>query len=251
VRTRVGLKLGEFTVWTQCEETYEDELDKVQVLPPGKRGETDAVSIEANRKIMRALQSQYTQKEEKSAIAMEVKWREEGFEQRVLNPRLVSLLGEARRLKLALQCWALGWVNEVEDREKRGMWHWDLQVPGWDLAYWITPNTDNKGERDDFEALQAFVLWGINHARDHRNTPLDWEALEAALEEQHVTPAEGSDSPLKVAVQKALDKDGLIGRWQKIAGEHIDKETDRRVYDNPAYHDLADYANRYFRSQVW
>jgi hypothetical protein len=250
VRTQVGLKLEEFSTWKKCQEAYQRELNKVLGRPDQKATVGESLSIESNKKLARLLQSQYTQKEEKEAILSEVKWREEGLGHRVLNPRMVSLVGESRKLKLVLQCWALGWVTEVEDSDLSGRYHWDLKVPGWDYEFWLTPNGE-KGERDAFQALEAFVLIGLNKARGRENVPLNWDSLSQILATQKKPAKEGEESLLREAMRKAVEKEGLVPQWEAAASGHIDHATETRVFDNAAYHDLADYALRYFRSMEW
>jgi hypothetical protein len=248
VRTQVGLKLEEFTTWKKCQDAYQRELNQVQIRQD-QNAVGEGLAIESNKKLARLLQSQYTQKEEKEAIQLEVKWRENGLGHRILNPRMVSLVGESRKLKLALQCWVLGWVNEVEDNNLSGRYHWEVKVPGWDYEFWLTTNGD-KGERDKFQALEAFVLVGLNKARGRENVPMNWDSLNQVLVDQR-KPSPGGESVLRAAVLKALEKEGIIAQWEAAASGHIDHATEAQVYDNPAYHDLADYATRYFRSSEW
>ncbi|NOZ71969.1 MAG: hypothetical protein GXP38_08650 [Chloroflexi bacterium] len=242
VHTQVGLMLEEFSTWWTCEGAYRKEMEKAE-------GADEKVVKE----LIQTLQSQFTQPEEKEAIAIEVRWRAQGRGHRVLHPRLVSLLGQRRRLELALQCWALGWVKLVIDEHLPDHKHWILQVPGQD-DFWLTPNKRADEAPGDFEALESFVLVGRNHARDRRDVRLDWSALQEALLEQWKTP-EGEDdsepkqSPLCAAIKRALAKDtGLVDQWMAIAGQRIDMQTDNVSYRNPVYRDLSDYARDYFES---
>ena len=235
VRTWVGLLLEDFQMWERCQEAYEQKIDEAQ-----NRNE------ESLKRLVQELQSQFTRKEEKEAVALEIKWRSKGRSYRVIHPRFVSLLGQRRRLDLALQCWALGWVQDVQDEELPDQYHWELRVPGWEHAFWLTPNKPKSERLGVFEALEHFVLISRNYARGRRGAQLDWSALQAALRDQWKDPAEGEgESPMKQAAREALDDGGLVSRWREEAGYFLD-EHDREAYRNPVYRDLADYAQDYF-----
>lgn len=242
VRTQLGLMLEEFEAWSTVEAAYKQELEKA---------EKARENPERLKELIQTLQSQYTQREEKEAIALEVRWRSEGLAHRVLNPRMVSLVGKPQRLQTALQCWALGWVREVPDRQfPDRYYHWELAVPGWNYEVWLTPNKQGKGSTSAFEALEAFVLIGRNHARGREGASIDWVGLNQKLLEQREAP-EGEESPMRRAVREALAPDGLIARWEEMSGRYVDPDTDRETYRNPVYRDLADYARRYFESADW
>jgi len=245
VRTQVGLKLDEFMTWKGCQEAYRRELNNVVPARGDDKNASEGLLNDKNKKLMKYLQSQYTQTEEKEAIEQEVKWREEGFGHRILNPRMVSMLGDTSKLRCALDCWALGWVEEVEDPQLAGFWHWELKVPSWDYEYWLTPN-DKRNKFDEFQALEAFVLVGLNKARGLKDVGLDWVDLKSVLAGLRKPATEGGVSALRTAFGKALESDGLIARWNKLANGSLGA-TDE-VFENPAYHDLADYSARYFKS---
>ncbi len=238
VRTQVGLKLDEFKTWKACTDAYEKELRKADKATPDRLKE-----------IVRVLQSQYTQQEEKAAIEMEAKWRSEGKAHRVLHPRIVSLVGKKRELDLALQCFALGWVRQTADKEFPDRYHWELRTPGWDYEFWLTPNKPQNA-LGALEAIEAIVLVGLNHARGRETAELRWDELNAALLKQRKA-GEGKTSPLKQAVTAAVGQDGMVGQWMKYAGRSVDAKTDKETFRNPAYRDLADYAADYFRSVTW
>jgi hypothetical protein len=113
----------------------------------------------------------------------------------------------------------------------------------------LTPNK-RKGELSDFEALEAFVLVSRNRARGREGAALNWVDLNKALLAQRAA-ADGQSSPMRKAVDGAVGDDGLIKRWTARADSYIDPHTDLETYRNPAYRDLAEYAERYFRSAVW
>jgi hypothetical protein len=238
VRTQVGLMLEEFRTWQQCQDAYETELKKA-----------DGATPERIRELIRTQQSQYTQWEEKEAIALEAQWRSEGLAHRVLNPRMVSLVGKQRELQTALQCWVLGWVQEVADKEFVDRYHWELKVPTWAYEFWLTPNK-TRGAIGPFEAMEAFVLVGRNHARSREGAALNWIDLNQTLVIQRQA-AEGRPSALHKAVEAALAEGGLISQWTQRAGRYVDPHTDKESFRNPAYRDLADYAARYFKSVEW
>lgn len=242
VRTQVGLMLEEFDAWDKVQKAYETELGKVE------KAETSAERI---KELTQTLQSQYTQREEKEAVALEVKWRSEGLAHRVLSPRMVSLVGKPRELQAALQCWALGWVREAPDKQFPDRYHWEIVVPGWEYDVWLTPNKEGKGAVGPFEALEAFVLVGRNKARGREGAPLDMVGLYKAFQAQRQAPEGGGTSPMRTAIERALDEGGVIAEWEAMAGPYVDPNTDRETYRNPAYHDLADYAKRYFESAEW
>lgn len=238
VRTQVGLKLDEFQTWQTCRTAYESELKKADDATPDRLKE-----------LIRVLQSQYTQREEKAAIELEAKWRSEGQAHRVLNARMVSLVGKQRELQLALQCFALGWVREVPDKQFPDRCHWELQVPGWEYEFWLTPNKQS-GALGTFEALEAFVLVNRNHARGREGAELRWKDLNTALLKQREAK-DGESSPLKQAVQAATSDDGITNQWMERAERMIDPHTDKETFRNPVYRDLADYAAYYFKGAAW
>ena len=233
VRTQVGLMLDEFSTWDACKEAYAHEVAKAE-----------HASEDRVKELIQTLQSQFTQQEEKEAIALEVRWRSEGREYRVLHPRMVSLLGKRRDLEAALQCWAQGWVLEVQDEQIPDRHHWELRVPGEKDPFWLTPNK-RRGEVGSFEALESLVLVGKNHARGHQGVGLNWSSLQGALRERWHSDGE-EPSPLCKAVKVALAKGGLIDQWMTMAMPEIDPVTDNEVFRNPVYRDLAEYAKRYF-----
>lgn len=239
VRTQVGLKLDEFAAWTVSETAYEAELKKASNK-----------SSDELKPLVRTLQSHFTQREEKEAVALEVQWRAEGLAHRVLNPRMVSLLGKSRELQLALQAWALGWVQDVPDEEFPDLHHWELKVPGWGYEYWLTPNR-KPGEIGPFEVLEAFVLVGQNHARGREGALLRWNDLNQALLAQRKPLEEGKPSLMAEAVSKAQATNGFVVDWDNRAGREIDRNTQKEIFKVPAYRDLADYARRYFKGATW
>jgi len=237
VRTQVGLMLEDFHTWLACRAAYEQELQKA-----------DGASPERLKELIQVLQSQYTQKAEKEAIVLETQWRSEGLAHRVLNPRVVSLVGRQRELQTTLQCWALGWVQEVADKEYPDRYHWELKVPTWNYEFWLTPNNPDRWKTGPFEAMEAFVLVGRNHARGREGAALRWVDLNQALLTQRQAES-GQPSPLRKAVDAALAEGGIISQWMEKAGRYVD--ADKESFRNPAYRDLADYAARYFRSAEW
>ncbi len=238
VRTQVGLKLEEFQTWLTCKKAYEIELEKA-----------DNASPDRLKDMVRMLQSQYTQREEKAAIELEAKWRSEGQAHRVLHPRVVSLVGKQRELQWALQCFALGWVREVPDKQFPDLFHWELQVPGWGYEFWLTPNKEHDA-LGTFEALEAFILVGRNHARGRERVELRWNDLNTALLKQRETK-DGEASPLKQAVETATKEGGLVSQWMERAQLTVDPNTQKETFRNPVYRDLADYAAYYFKSLAW
>lgn len=236
VRTQVGLLLDEFDTWSTCENAYNTELGKL-TEPGTDRGQ-----------LVRSLQSQYTQNAEKEAVALEAQWRSAGLAHRVLNPRVVSLLSARRNLQIALQCWAMGWVEQMQDKDLPDRYHWQLTVPGWGYEYWITPNKDGRNSADDLEALEAFVLLSKNHARGREGSPLDWVSLNQALIAAREVASPEMDSPLKQALQKALQPEGVTARWRQLAGSFVDPNTDKESFRNAAYRDLSDFAEQYYKS---
>lgn len=236
VRTQVGLLLHEFDTWLTCEAAYDTELGKLS-QPSTDRGQ-----------LVRSLQSQYTQIAEKEAVALEAQWRVEGLAHRVLNPRVVSLLSTRRNLQMALQGWALGWVEQVQDKHLPDRYHWQLTVPGWDYEFWITPNKEGRDSVDALEALEAFVLLGKNHARGREGSPLDWVSLNQALIAAREAVSSETDSPLRQALQKALGEEGVVAQWRQQAGFFVDPNTDKQSFRNAAYRDLSDFAERYYKS---
>ena len=163
-----------------------------------------------------------------------------------MNPRIVSLLGQDRRFRAALQCWALGWIKEVEDEALADQYHWELQVPGWEYDFWITAN-GKKGERDDLQVIESLVLVGQNNSRDYLGNALVWDSLYPILRKQR-DGAPGSKNKLEDAVKSALEPGNIIARWESQAKGTLSGATNRMEYQNPAYHDLADYAKRYFKN---
>jgi hypothetical protein len=234
VRTQVGLMLEEFTVWDTCTTAYETELDKAQDR-----------NIDL-QKLKNRLKSNYTQLAEKRAIDFEVKWRTEGLEHRVLNPRMVALLGKERDLQIAIKCWLLGWVVPVRDKETGDYFHWQLNCPDWDYEFWLTPNRTRQDLEDDFGALESFVLLSQNHARGRRGAQMDLVTLNTALARQYET-IDNELSCIHQAINVALEdkENGLIAKWETMAERYIDPETGVYAYRNPVYRDLADYVRDY------
>ena len=239
VRTQMGLMLEEFKTWQASQSAYEIELNKADGATPNEISE-----------LAQILQSQYTQREEKEAIALEVRWRSEGLAHRTLHPRVVSLVGKARELQTALQCFALGWVQEVADTQFPDRYHWELQVPTWDYEFWLTPNRV-RGRLGELEALEALVLIERNNARGREGARLNLPSLNEALLAQREAREEGKPSLMAEAVESATGKGGLIEHWRTQAESQIDPSTDREIYRNPAYRDIADYASYYFRNSEW
>jgi hypothetical protein len=247
VRTQLGLKLEEFKFWDMCNDAYQDELkNKVIVRPDIGRSSEEQLSNDSNKKLANALKSQFTQIEEKQAVELEVKWREDGLTHRVLNPRFVSLLGQDRKFRAALQCWALGWIQEIEDKSLADQYHWELQVPGWEYDFWITAN-GKKGERDDLQVLESLVLIGKNNSRDYLGNSLVWDGLYSILRQQRDATPEAKIT-FANAVKVALEPGNIVAHWETQAKGTLSSETNRMEYQNPAYHDLADYAKRYFKN---
>lgn len=247
IRTQVGLRLEEFKYWELCQQTYLQELRKAQVRDDIGASMEEKLSIEENERLMKALRSDFTQNEEKQAVELEIKWYEDGTPRDTLNPRIVSLLGQVKRLRAALQCWVLEWIQEVEDRSLADQYHWELKVPDWGYEYWITPN-GSRGEYDELQAIEAMVLVGKNFARQHSGIEMKWDNLLQILRNQRDIPEGSEQSPIKKAVQEAMADGGLVGHWEQLARGQLNSETNKMIYKNPAYHDLADYAQRYFKS---
>ncbi len=233
VRTQVGLVLDDFVTWEVCKRAYEDKISKVE-----------EATAESLREVVQTLQAQFTQKEEKEAVALEIRWRAEGRGYRVLHPRFVALLGRRRRLDAALQAWALGWVKNVRDEEFPDKYHWELRIPGGE-PFWLTPNK-GADELGSFEATESFVLVGKDHARGRKGVGLKWNALAETLKAQWQVGGDES-SPMCAAVRNALAEGGLVEQWVTMAGREVDPNTDQEIFKDPVYRDLADYAEHYFR----
>ncbi len=227
-RAYTGLMLEEFATWDECKAIYESELDKADNADP-----------ERLKQLMRSLQCQYTQPEEKAAIELEVQLASRGARRRAIHPRVVSLLGDKHKLELALQAWTLGWVEEADDKIVPGKAHWLLKVPGWEQEFWITPNAD-KGSLAVLDVLEAFVLVGRNHSRDNQGM-LRWNELRQAIM--------GAKDLLRQAAESAVTKEGLYGEWLSLAVENYDS-VGNLEYRVPAYVDLAEYARRYYQTLV-
>ena len=236
VRTQVGLMLDEFETWDVCVKSYEQEMAKAEGASP-----------RAVKELIQTSQSQFTQFEEKEAVAIEVRWRAEGRGYRVLHPRIVSLLGKRQYLDSALQCWSLGWVQIVRDEQFPDRMHWQLQVPGMD-TFWLTPNKPADDCPGPFEALESFVLVGRNQSRSRRGVRLNWIELYKVLRAQWDVSETDSVSPLCKSIAQALDKNGLVAQWYEMAGMSVDPRTDREIYAQPIYRDLADIAKDYCKS---
>jgi hypothetical protein len=162
----------------------------------------------------------------------------------------VWLLRHPARLHLALEAWALDWIVKEEDTSifTDDRFHWTLRVPGWSFDFWITPN-QKVNETDDFKALEALLLKGINHNPKYTGTPLQWNHLGAALRQQRQAQAKDQPSPLKQKVQAACGEAGFVTQWRKNSGESKDERGIDR-WDDPAYRDLTEYAERYFGNLV-
>jgi len=247
VCTQVGLKLDEFSYWGTCKATFERELDKTKKRSSGDPSMGNQIKFDENKRLLHALQSNFVQKEEKAAVELEVLLREDLQSIHILNPRIVSLLGETRKLKFVLQALALGWMVEVEDKSISGQCHWVLNVPRIKDVFWITENAD-KGAILDLDAIESLVLVGKDWNPDHQGIEMDWDTLSQKLMEARISAVEEEKSIFTQKIETALAAGGIVGAWKIRADKKMNAETRKYVIKFPAYDDLADYAERYYRS---
>ena len=242
LRARVNFMLNEFTTHDTCRKQYQTEIDELEEL-----------DAEAQRERIHLLRNFYTQKAEQSAVEFEAKRKLEADAFRETTPRMVALLEQKRRFETALQCWALGWLEEVEDRRFPGKYHWILKSAP--REFWITPNVAADKRLGDFEAMEHLVLVGSDQHPEHGKTrmvkkedgqlmPL-WNWLQTELNEKNKA------NELRPAFEKALkDQNGLVNKWREKAGRTDDPDTEEVLYARPGYLDLADYAADYFNNRL-
>jgi hypothetical protein len=237
---RTGLILDDFNTWQECQTSFTNyvsqELEKTRNNLP---------------KLVRLMQSFYTQMEEQEAVSLEVRQMANGFGYRMTDPRVVQLLGRKPDLDRALKCFAMGWIAREQSERGSGITHWKLAIPDLpkDMEIWLTPDkVENENEPvDDFEALHSMVVIGKNRCPlyGRQGTRLDMTLIDAALRKaEELCEGETEPAMTRYLRNASNEKTGLYGRW--VGKAHRTVLNNIENIDDPAYWDIANYAkNRY------
>ena len=243
VNSQTGLILDDFNTWNSCLRSY-----KTYIKQKMENGEDKG-------RLIRRMQSFYTQREEQEAVSREITRVYGGFAYRMIDPRAVQLFGNWPNLLRAIKCFALDWVIREPDRASPGHSHWKLSIPDLpeDEEIWLTRNEVDDADQptEEFDALHGMVVNAKNQCNKYgrQGTSLDTKTIDNAINKADEIETGKTESKLMECYRKALEDDGLIARWRQKAGREV-SASDAETFLDPAYWDIADIAFDVFKDAI-